>query len=118
MFIKPVEKLIKQVKCDNIRGKTIANLIIESLKNKGIDISYCRSQTYDGAGNGRKTKQSSSKFPKRNTQNDRALNYHCASHELNLALTKASKVPEVFNMVFLLQSLGLLHPLKDVYLRN
>ena len=57
-------------------------------------------------------------FQKKNTQNDRALNYHCASHELNLALTKASKVPEVFNMVFLLQSLGLLHPLKDVYLRN
>ena len=55
---------------------------------------------------------------KKNAQNDRASNYHCASHELNLALTKASKVPEVFNMVCLLQSLGLLHPLKDVYLRN
>ena len=40
----------------------------------------------------------------KNTQNDRALYYHCASHELNLALTKASKVPEVFNMVCLLQS--------------
>ena len=42
---------------------------------------------------------------KKNTQNDRALYYHCASDESNLALTKASRVSEVFNMVFLLQSL-------------
>ena len=33
------------------RGETIANLIIELLKSSGIDISYCGSQTYDGAGN-------------------------------------------------------------------
>ena len=32
-------------------GETITNLIIESLKGSGIDISYCRSQTYDGTGN-------------------------------------------------------------------
>ena len=54
---------------------------------------------------GRKTKRGSSKFPK-TRENDRALHYHCAFHELNLALTEASRVPEVFNMVCLLQSLG------------
>ena len=48
---KPVEKLIEYVKCDKITGKTTASLIIESLKSNGIDISYCRFQTYDGAGN-------------------------------------------------------------------
>ena len=42
----------------------------------------------------------------KNNQNDRALYYHCTSHEINLALTKASRLPEVFNMVCLLQSLG------------
>ena len=36
---KPVERLIEYVKCGNIRGETIANLIIESLKSNGIDIS-------------------------------------------------------------------------------
>ena len=41
----------------------------------------------------------------KNTQNDRALYYHCASHELNHALTKASRVPELFSMVCFLQSL-------------
>ena len=82
--------------CDNIRSEITANLIIESLKSNGIDISYCRSQTYG----------EQLKISKKNSQNDRALYYHCASHELNLALTKASRVPEVFNMVCLLQSLG------------
>ena len=42
----------------------------------------------------------------KNTQKDRVLYYHCVSHELNLALTQASRVPEVLNMVCLLQSLG------------
>ena len=48
---KSVERLIKYVKCDNITGEAITNPIIELLKSNGIDISYCRSQTYDGAGN-------------------------------------------------------------------
>ena len=39
-------------------------------------------------------------------QNDRALYYDCFSLELILALTKASMVSEVFNMVYLLQSLS------------
>ena len=48
---KSVERLIEYVKCDNITGEAITNPIIELLKSNGIDISYCRSQTYDGAGN-------------------------------------------------------------------
>ena len=36
---KLVERLYEYVKCDNIRGETIANLIIESLKSNGIDSS-------------------------------------------------------------------------------
>ena len=48
---KSVERLIEYVKCDNITGEAIANLIIELLKSNGIEISCCRSQTYDGAGN-------------------------------------------------------------------
>ena len=30
---------------------------------------------------------------KKNTQNDKVLHYHCASHELILALTKALRLP-------------------------
>ena len=70
---KPVERLMEYVKCDNIRDETIANLITESLKRNGIDVSYCRSQTYDGAGNiAGKQNRAAQNFQK-NTQNDRAL---------------------------------------------
>ena len=48
---QPVERVTEYVNRNNIRGENIANLIIESRKSNGIDISYCRSQTNDGAGN-------------------------------------------------------------------
>ena len=37
---------------------------------------------------------------------ENATYFHCASHELNLAHLKSSKVPDIYNMVFLLQALG------------
>ena len=45
------EKLIEYVKCHNIKGNTIAKLIIDTVTNVGINTSLCRSQTYDRAGN-------------------------------------------------------------------
>ena len=48
---KPVVRVIEYVKCNNIRGETIAILIAKSLKGSVIGISYCRSQTYVGAEN-------------------------------------------------------------------
>lgn len=41
---KPIERLLEYVKCDNIRGETIADLIIESVTGLGLDLSYCRAQ--------------------------------------------------------------------------
>ena len=41
------------------------------------------------------------------TGNESAYYFHCASHELNLCLSKASKVPQVFNMVSTIQALGI-----------
>ena len=106
---KPLERLIEYDKCDKIRGEIIANLMIESLKINGTNISYCRSQAYDSAGNmAGKQNGAALKFQKKkkNTQNDRALYYHCASDKFNLALAKASRVPEIFDTVCLFQSLG------------
>ena len=40
------------------------------------------------------------------TNNPKATYIHCSSHELYLALSRASKVPEVYNMICLMQSLG------------
>ena len=106
---KPLEGLIEYDKCDKIRGETIANLMIESLKINGTNISYCRSQAYDSAGNMAGKQNGAAlnfKKKKKNTQNDRALYYHCASDKFNLALAKASRVPEIFDTVCLFQSLG------------
>ena len=61
---KPVDGLIEYVKRNNIRGETIANLIIKSLKSNGIfillfsDLRWCRIF-------GRKAKRSSSRFKKK-----------------------------------------------------
>ena len=38
--------------------------------------------------------------------NENAMYFHCASHGLNLALSKSSKVPDIYNMICLLQELG------------
>lgn len=102
----PVERLLEYVKCGNIRGETIANLIIECLEKIKLNPKNCRSQTYDGAGNmAGKQKGAANQFQVK-TGNDKATYFHCASHELNLSLSKASKVPEVHNLVCLLQTVG------------
>ena len=41
------------------------------------------------------------------TGNKKTVYFHCASHELNLCLSKASKVPEVHDTVSTMQSLNL-----------
>ena len=67
----------------------------------------CRSQTYDGAGNmSGKVKGAAATFYME-TGNDKAVYFHCASHQLNLCLSKASKVPQVFNMISTMQVLGI-----------
>ena len=103
---KPIERLLEYVKCDNIRGETIAELIITSIRKVGLDTDYCRAQTYDGAGNMAGKQKGAARNFQLKTGNEKATYFHCASHELNLALSKASKVPDVYNMVCLLQSLG------------
>ena len=48
---KPIERLLEYMKCPNICGATIVNLIIKALNEVGLNIKKCRAQTYDGAGN-------------------------------------------------------------------
>nr|XP_054760699.1 52 kDa repressor of the inhibitor of the protein kinase-like [Lytechinus pictus] len=103
----PVERLLEYVKCEDITGKSIADYIIKCVINVGLDPMMCRSQTYDGAGNMAGRQKGAANQFRENTNNSKAIYFHCASHELNLALSKASKVPEVHNMVCLMQSVGL-----------
>ena len=84
---------------------SIANYLITTLKDAGLDVMMCRSQTYNGAGNmSGKSKGEAAVF-RSQTGNESAVYFHYASHELNLRLSKASKVPQVFNMVSTMQAL-------------
>ena len=47
----PVEKLLEYVRCEGIKGTSIANDLITTLKDAGLDVMICQSQAYDGAGN-------------------------------------------------------------------
>ena len=59
----------------------------------------CRAQTYDGAGNMTgKEKGVAAKFCSE-TGNEKAVYFHCTSHELDLYLSKASKILQAMNMV-------------------
>lgn len=104
---RPVERLMEYVKCDDIKGATIAGHIIDAITDAGLSTEYCRAQTYDGAGNMAGNQRGAAACFREKTGNENAIYVHCSSHELNLALSKASRVPEVYNMVCLLQSLGI-----------
>ena len=101
---RPVEKLLEYVSCDNIKGRSIATFLINTLKNGNLGPMMCRSQMYDGAGHmSGKLKGAAAIFCSE-TGNDKAVYFHCASHELNLCLSKASKVPQIYHMISTMQA--------------
>ena len=89
---EPVEKLTEFIKCPVV---TVCQKIIGCLQGLTLDPAQCRAQTYDGAGNmAGVINGCAANFMKIVPQ---AHYYHCASHSLNLALSKACKVPDVQN---------------------
>ena len=79
---------------------------MQALINLGLDPTMCRAQTYDGAGNMAGCQNGCAK--RFQEVSSRALYFHCASHELNLALSHASKVADIYHMVCTLKSVGIL----------
>ena len=87
-----IEKLLEFVQCDDVKGASIAEFIINALNNAGLYPQMCRPQTYDRASNmAGKEKGAAAKFCSE-TGNEKAVYFHCTSHELNLFLSKASKI--------------------------
>ena len=78
-------------KVSNVCGATIAYLIITAVNEVGLNIKKCRAQTYDGAGNMARKQQGAANQLKLKTGSENAMYFHCASHKLNLALSKSSK---------------------------
>ncbi len=101
---QPTEKLLEYIGCESCTGQDICSNILSSLEGLGLDPKFCRAQTYDRAGNMAGRQNGCAKLFQEVAQ--RALYFHCASHELNLALCHACTVPEIHSMVCTLQSLG------------
>ena len=92
------ERFLEFVHCkDGMSGKAISEKILESLKSHGLDISLCRGQGYDGAGNmAGKIQGVAARIQRDYPQ---AIYVHCGSHLLNLAVASACKVQEISNML-------------------
>ena len=100
-----VEKLVGFVACQNVRGADIFTAIKIFLLQLGLDISLCRGQGYDGAGAmAGKLRGCQALF---RAEVPEAKYFHCTSHQLNLALSKACTVPEIHRMVECLKKLGI-----------
>ena len=100
-----IEKLLEFVQCDDVKGASITEFIINALSNAGLYPQMCPAQTYDGASN-MAGKGAAAKLCSE-TGNEKAVHFHCTSHKLNLSLSKASKILQVMNMVSAIQMLGI-----------
>lgn len=101
---RAVERLLGFEKCESITGEATSHTIISFLESKGLDIMDARGQNYDGAGNMSGANKGCA--ARISAINPRAPYVHCASHDLNLALNHAAKVPTIFIMMENLASMG------------
>ena len=104
---KPVEKLVEFIPCESITGEAIHAKIKESLHQLALDQADCRAQGYDGAGNmAGRLKGCAARFTQ---EVPRAIYFHCASHQLNLALSAACRMPEIQCAMSTLKAVGLFY---------
>ena len=94
-----VESFLAFVECEyGTSGKQLATLIESSCWGIGLDMSLCRGQECDGAGNmaglcNGAAKQIQDKYPK-------VFYFHCAAHRLNLCVVHTLKSTSVSNSMF------------------
>ena len=100
-----IEQHVAFIECQSTTGKAICGKIVEELKRLQIDIRNCRAQSYDGAG-AMSGHLNGCQALLRNIVPQAAF-YHCSSHQLNLALSKACSVKQVQCMLADLKSLGI-----------
>lgn len=100
------EKMLLFSQVDQIDGKSICQALIDAFtKELGIDLSACRAQANDGAGNiAGRLRGCQALFQ---DTYPLAGYYHCASHQLNLAITKSSTLMEVQLAHETIKSVGL-----------
>ncbi|KAL4141563.1 hypothetical protein QTP88_004184 [Uroleucon formosanum] len=87
------EEFLQFVPTSDMTGKGIANLILESLKQFGVDTKYLRGQGYDGAA-AMSGKYNGVQAHIREIYPN-AIYVHCSAHSLNLGVSKSCSVPEI-----------------------
>jgi hypothetical protein len=91
--LKLIEEFLQFVPTNDITGKGIANLILENLKQFGINTQYLCGQGYDGAAAMAEKFNGVQAHIKEIHPN--ALYVHCSAHSLNLAVSKFCSVPAI-----------------------
>lgn len=92
------EDFVGFVECKGgVSGEAVANEIMDAVDGLGLDMTLCRGQSYDGAGNmAGKIKGAAAKIKNIYPQ---AIYIHCTSHQLNLCVMKACTIQMVRNMM-------------------
>lgn len=93
--VKIKEMFVGFVEANEVTGEKLTALIVDKLQELGLDINNLRGQGYDGGSN------MAGKFQGVQARikqlNPLAVYIHCASHQLNLALTHACAEPSIRN---------------------
>ena len=82
---------------EGLSGKAIAEKIVTAVNDLGLDMTFCRGQGYDGAGNMAGKCNGASTIIKNNYP--KALYVHCKSHLLNLCVASSCQLEPVRNMM-------------------
>ena len=89
------EEFLGFITVERITGEVLATALLSWLEVHTLDVSFCRSQGYDGASN-----MSSSTIgvqARIREASPLALYTHCQSHQLNLCIVKACSIPKIKN---------------------
>jgi hypothetical protein len=89
------EDFLDFVHVTDLRGVGLANSILEQLKKRSINLDYMVGQAYDGAAAMSGRLNGVQAIIQQDCKN--AIYVHCASHCLNLALSKSCTVPSIRN---------------------
>ena len=99
------EEFLKCIYMDSgVRGEELKSKILETLRDAGIDMSYCRGQGCDGAANMSGVRCGSASLV--TTEYPLAIYMHCVCHKLNLVIQKTWSVQMVRNIMNTIKQLS------------
>ena len=115
-----VERLYEYVDCKSITGESVFREIVSIFESAQLSVSDCRAQTYNDAGNiaGQQNRNIAARLKR---LVPKAPYFHCASHHLNLALSKACDISDIHCMLNVVKTVGILFkysPKKQVLLEQ